>query len=102
MALSILRIELLQFHDRGPYNLTVNPGELICMTGESGSGKTLLLRSIADLDSHLGLLFLDQVESKMFKGSDWRLKVGMLPAGSRWWADRVNQHFTSINGQYLT
>ncbi len=99
--MSILQIESLQFQDRGPYNLTIKEGQCICLTGASGSGKTLLLRSIADLDPHQGQLYLDQSESKVFKPSDWRLQVGMLPAESRWWADRVDEHFGEVDHQYF-
>lgn len=99
--MNTLHIKSLQFLDRGPYDLTLHPGQCACLTGASGSGKTLLLRSIADLDAHQGDLFLDQVESREFKASDWRKQVGMLPAESRWWEDRVNQHFTTFNSGYL-
>jgi energy-coupling factor transporter ATP-binding protein EcfA2 len=49
-----LKIESLRFKGRVPYDLAVEPGECVCLTGPSGAGKTLRLRSIADLDPHEG------------------------------------------------
>lgn len=99
--MNTLQIDSLRFLDRGPYSLTVNSAQCVCLTGASGSGKTLFLRNVADLDSHQGLLFLNQVESMVFKPSVWRTQVGLLPAESRWWAENVNQHFTSYDIRHL-
>lgn len=99
--MSVLQIESLTVLDRGPYNITLNPGQCVCLTGPSGSGKSLFLRSVADLDAHGGYLYLDQVESREFKPSDWRKQVGMLPAESRWWGDQVQDHFNAFDTEYL-
>ena len=39
-------------------SLTVAPGEILCLSGASGSGKSRLLRAIADLDAHDGEIWL--------------------------------------------
>jgi len=93
--LSGLQIQSLHFRDRGPYTLEIKPGQCICLTGPSGSGKTLLLRSIVDLDEHQGDILLNNIDAVNMLAPEWRKKVGMLPAESRWWSDRVGDHFTS-------
>ncbi len=96
-----LQVKSLEFINKGPYDLTVNSCQCACITGVSGSGKTLLLRSIADLDPHKGEVYLDRIEAKELKAFVWRRRVGMLPAESKWWADQVDDHFESFNTHYL-
>lgn len=68
-------------------------GECAAVSGPSGAGKTLLLRALADLDPHTGETYLDEVPAQRFAPPDWRRRVGLLPAESPWWADRVGAHF---------
>jgi ABC-type iron transport system FetAB ATPase subunit len=96
-----LKIESLRFQGRGPYDLTVAPGECVCLSGPSGAGKTLLLRSIADLDPHEGRVFLDDVDSLTVDAPSWRQAVGLLPAESQWWWDTVGPHFPVVDGERL-
>jgi ABC-type iron transport system FetAB ATPase subunit len=96
-----LRFESLRFGNRGPYRLSVEAGECVSLTGPSGVGKTLLLRSIADLDSHEGQVFLDDVDCQSIDAPNWRRRVGMLPAESQWWFDSVGEHFPSVDRDLL-
>jgi ABC-type iron transport system FetAB ATPase subunit len=96
-----LKIESLRFHKRGPFDLSVDGGECVCISGPSGAGKTLLLRSIVDLDPHEGRVFLDDIESKSIDAPSWRRTVGLLPAESQWWCDTVGPHFSDIDRDRL-
>ncbi len=79
---------------RGPYSLHIAPGECISLRGDSGSGKSLLLRAIADLDPHDGQVLLDGVACAQFTAPQWRKQVALLPAESHWWKDEVGAHFS--------
>lgn len=73
-------------------NLQIEAG-CATLSGPSGSGKSLLLRSLADLDPHKGEVLLDGRPQDSIPAPDWRRRVAYLPADSQWWADRVGDHF---------
>lgn len=73
--------------------LRVAPGACLTIAGPSGSGKSLLLRSIADLDPHDGAVAIDGQGSEGVTGPQWRRLVTMVPAESQWWYDTVGEHF---------
>ncbi len=77
----------------GPLDLDLATGECLCVTGPSGAGKTMLLRSLADLDPHEGEVTLDGASQASIAPAEWRRRVALLPAESRWWAPRVADHF---------
>lgn len=79
--------------DIGPVNLEISPGEIVCIRGDSGSGKSVLLKAVADIISHEGEVFLGKTSMNILSGPEWRKKVGLLPAQSSWWKDRVRDHF---------
>ena len=54
----LLQINRLHRLMIGPVTLAVDEGDCLCISGASGSGKSLLLRAIADLDPHEGQLLL--------------------------------------------
>lgn len=80
-------------HIVGPVDLVVRAGECVCISGPSGAGKSLLLRAIADLDPHEGRVLLGGVACADLPAPQWRRRVGLLPAESHWWAERVGEHF---------
>ncbi len=80
-------------HGRGPYSLHIAPGECVSLRGDSGSGKSLLLRAIADLAPHTGQVLLDSTPSTQIAAPQWRKQVALLPAESHWWKDEVGAHF---------
>mgnify|MGYP006271860363 CR=1 FL=1 len=95
------RMEGLMVPGGGPFHLYVPAGECVGITGPSGAGKSLLLRAAADLDPHEGRVALDDVAAEAVSGSEWRRRVGLLPAESRWWGDRVGDHFAQTDDRWL-
>jgi ABC-type iron transport system FetAB ATPase subunit len=93
---SRLRVVELASAFVGPLNFEAREAECLCISGPSGSGKTSLLRAIADLDMHEGNVLLDDIECNGLRGSDWRRRVGLLPAESDWWHEHVGEHFDGI------
>jgi len=91
----MLRLEDLQIANIEPINLTIVSGQCIGVSGESGSGKTRLLRAIADLDEHGGRVYEENIAQDQVKAHEWRRRVALLPAESQWWFDRVHQHFNT-------
>src|SRR5271154_6217769 len=77
----------------GPFELTLAAGECIAITGPSGSGKSLFLRMIADLDPNEGDVFLDGRERRSFSPPAWRLHVVYNAAEPGWWSESVADHF---------
>jgi len=74
-------------------NLALAGGEIVGLSGPSGSGKSRLLRAVADLDPHGGEVFLDGQPQASIPGHIWRQRVMMVPADSQWWFDDVGSHF---------
>jgi putative ABC transport system ATP-binding protein len=93
-----LRLEALRPRVLDPVTLELGAGELVLISGPSGSGKSLLLRAIADLDPHEGQVWLDGEPRSAMAAHRWRRRVALLPAESFWWEDRVGSHFPETAG----
>ncbi len=89
--LSVERLQRLSF---GPFELGVADGECVAIAGPSGSGKSVFLRMIADLDPHAGTACLDDAGCESMPAPRWRRLVTYVAAESGWWADTVGAHFT--------
>ena len=72
----------------------LHDGECIALQGPSGVGKTLLLRSIADLDPNEGTVKLDGTLREAMPAPVWRKRVTYLAAEPGWWSDTVQDHFS--------
>jgi ABC-type iron transport system FetAB ATPase subunit len=68
-------------------------GEALAVSGPSGSGKSLFLRALADLDPNDGTLTLGGEDRNAMPAPRWRRRVTYVPAESGWWAERVGEHF---------
>ena len=74
-------------------SLTVTGGQVVCLSGPSGSGKSRLLRAVADLEPHDGRVSLGDTAQTDVPAHQWRSRVVMVPADSQWWFDEVDGHF---------
>ncbi|MHA7809013.1 MAG: ABC transporter ATP-binding protein [Marinobacter adhaerens] len=74
-------------------SLTVPGGQVVCLSGPSGSGKSRLLRAVADLEPHGGKVSLGDTAQLNVPAHQWRRRVVMVPADSQWWFDEVGGHF---------
>lgn len=92
---SLARLRIDQFVTRhvGPIELAIGAAECVCIEGASGSGKTLLLRAIADLDPHGGEAYLDGESCSSLPAPAWRHLVALVVAEGQWWSERVGDHF---------
>jgi ABC-type iron transport system FetAB ATPase subunit len=88
-----LRLVGLQSALAGPFDLTLDAGECVAVTGPSGSGKSLMLRMIADLDPARGEVWLDGRERRSFAAPAWRRQVLYSAAEPGWWSEAVADHF---------
>ncbi len=77
----------------GPVSFKVTAGQCVAISGASGSGKSLLLRAIADLDPWQGEILLDGTPAYLVPAECWRRGVQLLPAEPQWWAATVSEHF---------
>jgi len=83
----------------GPVDLSVDTAQCISFSGPSGTGKSILLKAIIDLIPNTGDLSFEQHSREQMRASDWRKLVGLLPAESFWWCNRVGQHFPELDAQ---
>ncbi len=81
----MLRIENLKSGPLKPLSFAVADGECLSIEGPSGTGKTRLLRAIADLDDAPGQVFLDGAERGEIPAPLWRRQVRYCAAEPAWW-----------------
>ena len=101
MTRSGLNVAGLRFLDWGPIDLSFDAGEIVGLSGASGSGKSLLLRAIADLVESTGQVAWGGLDRESLAGPAWRRLVGLLPANPVWWYDQVGGHFHEDISQHL-
>lgn len=77
-------------------SLCVAPGEVVCLSGPSGAGKSRLLRAVADVEAHTGVIRLAGEDQTSMPAHLWRRRVMMVPADSQWWFDSVGEHFPGV------
>lgn len=90
--MSSLRIEQLRKKGVNAADITLGAGTCTAVHGASGSGKTLLLRAIADLDEAEGEVWLDRQARSGMSGPQWRSRVSYVAAESHWWGRLVREH----------
>jgi putative ABC transport system ATP-binding protein len=90
-----LRVHGLKSALAGPYDFRLEAGRCAVISGPSGSGKSLFLRMIADLDPNEGEVFLDGAPRAAMAAPAWRHQVPYVPAEAGWWLDQVADHFAA-------
>lgn len=91
-ATDALRLERLAVGELAEVSLTIAPRDVHCLSGPSGSGKSRLLRAVADLEPHGGEVWLGDISQAALPAHVWRARVMLVPAESQWWADSVGEH----------
>jgi ABC-type iron transport system FetAB ATPase subunit len=84
-----------------PFDLELAAGECVTLSGPSGSGKSRLLRAIADLDPHGGEAWCGEIAQCLVPARVWRRNAGLLPAESAWWRENVIDHFPQLSEKTL-
>ena len=93
-----LKLEDISVGELEAVSLSVSTGEIVCLSGASGSGKSRLLRAVADLEPHDGECLLGDVRQSETPAHRWRAQVMMVPAESQWWCETVGEHFDADAG----
>jgi len=88
-----LSVQGLRSGISGPFDLELAAGTCLAVTGVSGSGKSLFLRLLADLDPGEGRVLLDGVDRASVAAPLWRRRVPYVAAESGWWLERAADHF---------
>lgn len=92
----MITVKSLRRSKLGPLNLSVADGDCLAITGPSGTGKSLLLRAIADLDPNEGEISTGQMNRAEVSAPEWRQHVAFLPSETGWWRDNVGAHFENL------
>jgi ABC-type iron transport system FetAB ATPase subunit len=88
-----LRISQLQSPLAGPYLFELAAGQCLTISGPSGSGKSLLLRMLCDIDPNTGEIHLDGAPRSGMSAPEWRAQVVYQPAEPAWWLPTAGAHF---------
>lgn len=88
-----LQIDALRNTWAGPFSRSIDRSQCLAVTGASGSGKSVFLRMLADMDPADGRVSLDGVDRTTMPAPHWRKKVALVPAQAGWWAPDVGDHF---------
>jgi len=97
-----LQIKALRNAWTGPFSISVDEGTCMAVTGASGSGKSVFLRMLADMDVAEGTVLLGDADWSTMPAPQWRRKVALVPAQAGWWAPTVGEHFERQNKTIAT
>ncbi|MBN2646678.1 MAG: ATP-binding cassette domain-containing protein [Thiotrichales bacterium] len=94
MSTALLQIEQLSAPGmKMAMDWCLQAGQLWLLFGRSGSGKSQLLKAVADLIPHQGQVFLNGVEAAQIPAPLWRRQVMYFSAETAWWRETVALHF---------
>lgn len=92
-------LEIENLHAAGmakPVSWQIEPEQLWLLYGPSGSGKSRLLKAVADLIDHQGSVSLQRQDASSMTAPVWRRQVMYFPAETAWWLDTVAEHFQQV------
>ncbi len=89
----LLRVRGLSGIGLAEVSFDLAAGECLAVMGPSGSGKSLLLRALADLDPNSGDVSLARQARSAMSAPAWRRLVTYAAAEPGWWAETVGAHF---------
>lgn len=89
----MLNVKNLAVPGVAPVSLRLERGVCATVQAASGTGKTLLLRALGDLDPVPGEVRLDEVPRERISGPRWRRRVRYFAAEPGFWARLVGDHF---------
>lgn len=90
---TLLSVEGLTSLALSSISFDVMAGECLAILGPSGSGKSLLLRAVADLDPNTGEVRLEGQSRADMPAPQWRRLVTYAAAEPGWWGSKVGEHF---------
>ena len=83
----------------GPFSFALASGECLAVQGPSGSGKSQLLRMIADLDLNSGRVALYGQPRESMSAPAWRRQVVYQAAEPAWWEPTASEHFAAAQSE---
>lgn len=88
-----LEVNRLKSPIAGPFSFSIPRGGCMSITGPSGSGKSLLLRMVADLDPNSGRVTLGGTERSAISAPAWRALCPYVAATPGFWERTAAEHF---------
>ena len=77
----------------GPFSFSIEPSACLVISGPSGSGKSLLLRLVADLDAGTGTVRLNAEDRAVLASPIWRERCPYVAATPGFWEQTAADHF---------
>jgi ABC-type iron transport system FetAB ATPase subunit len=96
-----LSIRDLQSSYAGPISFELAAGECVAIQGASGSGKSVFLRMLADLDPNNGDVLLEGRPRASWSAPQWRAMVVYQAAEPAWWEATAEAHFPSARKEAI-
>ncbi|MBL4761899.1 MAG: ATP-binding cassette domain-containing protein [Gammaproteobacteria bacterium] len=93
---AVLQLDAFVWRVGGPISLSIKAGQCLCLWGDSGVGKSMLLRAIADLDEHEGELSSGELFCHSTTPTQWRHLIRLVPPESSWWFPQVADHYDAL------
>lgn len=88
-----MKVDRLTSPIAGPFAFSIPGGGCMSVTGPSGSGKSLLLRMVADLDPNSGRVMLGGTERSGISAPGWRAQCPYVAATPGFWERTAAEHF---------